>query len=203
MYIARILYPVKTLGPGNRIGIWFAGCPRRCAGCSNPELWEQRAEYRTTPETVLKLISSIVAERETDGFTLTGGEPFWQPKALDILLPVLARISADILIYTGYAFEEAQANWPTLAAYASAIIDGPYMETLNTGTPLRGSENQRLILREDFRELYENWLSHEDGAKGRVQNFTARDGIISVGIHRPGYAEEMDKRLRQKGWSEI
>lgn len=40
MYIARILYPVEVLGPGKRIGIWFCGCPRRCEGCSNPELWE-------------------------------------------------------------------------------------------------------------------------------------------------------------------
>ena len=40
--IARIYYPVKTLGPGNRIGIWTAGCPRRCSGCISPEL--QHAE---------------------------------------------------------------------------------------------------------------------------------------------------------------
>ena len=202
MYIARILYPVKTLGPGQRIGIWFAGCPRRCAGCSNPELWERRAEYRTTPETVLQLISRVVAEHGADGFTLTGGEPFWQPEALGVLLPALAQISGDILIYTGYAFEEARANWPTLVAYASAIVDGPYVEALNTGTPLRGSENQRLILRDNFRERYETWLSR-DGAENRVQNFTTRDGVISVGIHRPGYAEEMDRLLRRKGWKKI
>ena len=41
MYVARILYPVKVLGPGNRIGIWVSGCNHRCKGCSNPELWKQ------------------------------------------------------------------------------------------------------------------------------------------------------------------
>lgn len=40
MYIARILYPVKVLGPGERIGIWMDGCEHGCIGCSNPELWD-------------------------------------------------------------------------------------------------------------------------------------------------------------------
>ena len=45
MNVARILYPVKVLGPGKRIGIWLCGCDRECFGCSNPELWEPKPEY--------------------------------------------------------------------------------------------------------------------------------------------------------------
>ena len=52
MYIARILYPVKVLGPGNRIGIWFAGCHHRCKGCSNPELWKVDEKYFVTIQPV-------------------------------------------------------------------------------------------------------------------------------------------------------
>ena len=46
IYVARILYPVKVLGPGNRVGIWLAGCDHKCLGCSNPELWEQKDEEK-------------------------------------------------------------------------------------------------------------------------------------------------------------
>ena len=45
MNVARILFPVQVLGPGNRIGIWLCGCNRACKGCSNPELWIQRDEF--------------------------------------------------------------------------------------------------------------------------------------------------------------
>lgn len=158
-------------------------------------------EYHTTPETVIRLVSHVAAEREVDGFTLTGGEPFWQPEALAVLLPLFSQISKDILIYTGYVFEEVQSNWPELASQASAIVDGPYVEERNTGLPLRGSNNQRLILREDWRETYEKWVSHaENSGKSLVQNFTTQDGVISVGIHRPGYGAAMDRMLRQRGW---
>ena len=50
MYIARILYPVKVLGPGNRIGIWFNGCIHHCKGCSNPELWKTQERYKVSKE---------------------------------------------------------------------------------------------------------------------------------------------------------
>ena len=58
MYIARILYPVEVLGPGKRIGIWFCGCPRRCEGCSNPELWEFQERYQV-PEYRKYFVSSM------------------------------------------------------------------------------------------------------------------------------------------------
>ena len=59
MNIARILYPVEVLGPGKRIGIWVCGCNRRCKGCSNPELWDQKPEYEVTHDEVMDLIKRI------------------------------------------------------------------------------------------------------------------------------------------------
>ena len=44
MRIGRILYPIKALGPGTRIGIWVQGCPRECPGCANPELQPEEAK---------------------------------------------------------------------------------------------------------------------------------------------------------------
>ena len=110
MYIARILYPVEVLGPGKRVGIWFAGCPRRCKGCSNPELWERDERYHTSLATVMHLIDSIAKAHKIDGFTLTGGDPMLQYDAVMMLLPYLKAYSHDILVYTGYRYEELPEN---------------------------------------------------------------------------------------------
>ena len=95
MYIARILYPVKVLGPGNRIGIWFAGCHHKCKGCSNPELWKADEKYFVTIEQVEKLIRTVAVGHEIDGFTITGGDPMEQADELTNLLTRVADISHD------------------------------------------------------------------------------------------------------------
>ena len=38
MLIARILSPVHSLGPGDRVCLWTQGCKKRCKGCISPEL---------------------------------------------------------------------------------------------------------------------------------------------------------------------
>ena len=91
MYIARILYPVKVLGPGNRIGIWFVGCHHRCKGCSNPELWKVDEKYFITIDQVEKLIRTVAAENEIDGFTITGGDPVEQADELTKFIDACGR----------------------------------------------------------------------------------------------------------------
>ncbi|MDR1135084.1 MAG: radical SAM protein [Clostridiales Family XIII bacterium] len=108
MNIARILYPVKVLGPGNRIGIWLSGCPRRCKGCSNPELWEWRSEFELSVSEVRKLIMKIAAASSVDGFTISGGEPMVQAEELAGLVDCLKTVSGDILIYTGYTYTSSR-----------------------------------------------------------------------------------------------
>ncbi|HAU1321526.1 TPA: radical SAM protein, partial [Legionella pneumophila] len=39
IYISRVHFPVTTLGPGHRIGIWFQGCSIRCPGCISTDTW--------------------------------------------------------------------------------------------------------------------------------------------------------------------
>ena len=183
MYIARILFPVKVLGPGNRIGIWFCGCPRRCDGCSNPELWEFQDRYKTSLETVMTLIEKISRAHKVDGFTLTGGDPFFQPDALSELLEQIKKISDDILVYTGYTKDELPAP---LLKNITVLIDAPYIKERNNNCLLRGSDNQTIhILSEKYRVAYENYLM---SAENQIQNFATRDGYISVGIHHPGFS---------------
>ncbi len=197
MFIARILYPVKTLGPGERLGIWFAGCEHHCEGCSNPELWTQPDSTSITLQSLLKIISSIAAKHSVDGFTLSGGDPFYQPDALRELLPELNRISRDVLVYTGYEYYEIMRKYPELMKYIAVLIDGPYIEASNNGEALRGSSNQNIVfLKKEYQDLYDNYLNEWHNV---IQNFTTPTGVASVGIHRPGYHQELETRLKQKG----
>ena len=124
MYIARILYPVKVLGPGNRIGIWFAGCHHRCKGCSNPELWKIDEKYFVTIEQVEKLIRTVASENEIDGFTITGGDPVEQASELTNLLIQVADISQDVILYTGYQRKELTSEAQIkLLERVSVLID--------------------------------------------------------------------------------
>ncbi|MBP5274231.1 MAG: radical SAM protein, partial [Abditibacteriota bacterium] len=136
MYIARMLYPVKVLGPGRRLGIWFQGCPRRCKGCSNPELWEQEPERLTSAGDVFRLTEQVRSCGRIDGFTLSGGDPFFQPDALRELLPRLNGISGDVLVYTGYSYEELRGRYPDILSGIAVLIDGEYVEERNTGSLL-------------------------------------------------------------------
>lgn len=190
MNVARILYPVQVLGPGNRVGIWLCGCSRGCRGCSNPELWKQRPEYEVSPDEVYTLIQRVASSHNIDGFTISGGEPMNQALSLVELTGLISGISDDILIYTGYRIEELRARCDPatdgLLEKASVLIDGAYIEEQNDGSVLRGSSNQRiLILNKKYEGRYQLYLAQ---THNQIQNFTTADGVVSVGIHHRGFS---------------
>lgn len=182
MYVARVLYPVEVLGPGKRVGVWFCGCPRRCKGCSNPELWEFQEKYKTTPDAVFEMVKTIAKDHQIDGFTITGGDPFYQSEDLKRLLEMLKSVSNDIIVYTGYTREELK---PDNLENISVLIDGEYIEQLNDNSLLKGSSNQEVyILDKSKVDKYNNYFNKESN---KLQNFFTTDGVISVGIHKPGF----------------
>lgn len=188
MNVARLLYPVRVLGPGNRVGIWLCGCHRGCEGCSNPELWEEKKEYEITIPQLLELIGRINKEHAIDGFTISGGEPMDQSSELSILVEELKKISTDILIYSGYPIEELvnrDHHTQHILDTVAVLIDGAYVEEKNDGSLLRGSSNQKIhMLNCELKPLYEEYLRK---TQNQIQNFTTVDGIVSVGIHRKGF----------------
>ena len=182
MYVARVLYPVEVLGPGKRVGIWFCGCPRRCKGCSNPELWEFQEKYKTTPNAVFEMVKTIAKEHQIDGFTITGGDPFYQSEDLKRLLEMLKSVSDDIIVYTGYTREELK---PDNLDNISVLIDGEYIEELNDNALLRGSSNQEIYILDQSKE--EKYICYLETENNKIQNFITSDGVVSVGIHKPGF----------------
>ena len=190
MNIARILYPVEVLGPGRRIGIWVCGCRRGCKGCSNPELWERKAEYEVSIDEIMSLVERIASMNKVDGFTISGGEPMDQAEELSELVIRLKEYSEDILIYTGYRIEQLQdrndADTDRILTRVAVLIDGEYREEENTNVLLRGSANQRIfILSPVMENKYRDYL---ETAHNQIQNFILRDGVVSVGIHKRGFS---------------
>lgn len=190
VYIDRVLFPVRSLGPGRRIAIWTSGCNKRCSGCANPELWIQHPEQRITPkrlaDSIFEKIHGVV-----DGITISGGEPFLQAAELTEFLDLLS-IEGDILVFSGYTYEELISNDVSkkLLDRIDVLIDGEYKDSLNDGkSALRGSTNQRIhYLNSHVVEQYECYLK-----QGRIiQNFVYDYNILSVGIHNPGIQDSKE-----------
>lgn len=197
MNLARILYPVQVLGPGNRIGIWLCGCNRTCKGCSNPELWIQRDEFEIDVSNVASLIRKIAESHKVDGFTISGGEPFLQADELRLLLSFLTPISTDILVYTGYRLEELRElhskSVNGILGSIAVVVDGAYIEDLNDNSVLRGSSNQKIhILNPDYEDSYRMYLA---STQNQIQNFNTVDGVVSVGIHRKTFTRHYSDNM--------
>ena len=52
IYLNKAHYPVTTLGPGRRIGLWLQGCTLACPGCVSRDTWGFEPD-RALPLTVL------------------------------------------------------------------------------------------------------------------------------------------------------
>jgi anaerobic ribonucleoside-triphosphate reductase activating protein len=140
--ISRIHFPVTTLGPGRRVGIWFQGCSIRCPGCISVDTWRAVPGEVTAPALVESIEPWL---SECDGVTISGGEPFDQLPGLESLLKELRRrFDTNVLVYSGYSYEtvlESQMAWGGLI---DALVSDPFVENIEQTKALRGSDNQRL-----------------------------------------------------------
>lgn len=186
MLIDRVIFPVTTLGPGERIVIWTQGCSKRCKNCASRELWEKDATKDIAVDELIKKTIEYIGNEAVDGITITGGDPLEQPEELEALLERLRVFSRDILLYTGYEYRELQerlsaAYLEKLRKTVSVLIDGRYLDHKNDNkSALIGSVNQSIIyFDEAVREKYESYIS---GGR-QVQNIYYGKSLMSVGIH--------------------
>ena len=195
--IARVMYPVLTLGPGRRMVIWMAGCPRACKNCANPELQDDEPYPAVSVNVIKNAIERILEKGQViDGFTITGGEPFSQKQGLEEILHVIKCYSEDILVYTGYTMDDIEPA--DIFSHIAVLIDGPYMEEQNLGHPLRGSENQNIhYFKTEFREIYERYIEQMQG-KHLTQMFQLQKGKVAAGIHDRDFQEEYARRIERK-----
>ena len=81
--------------------------------------------------------------------------------------------------------------------HIGVLIDGPYIDAFNNGVAMRGSYNQRVhIFKRSLKPKYEVYLS---SCNNLIQNFITQDGIVSVGIHKRNFKEDLIESSRKKG----
>jgi len=186
--IGRMIAPVRTLGPGERVCLWFQGCGKDCPGCVSPELRPTEGP-EISPETLAELVIQAADRNGCTGLTISGGEPFDQPQALENLLTLLAPRFSDILVYSGYTLSQLQQKEPPVLRALDRIgvlIDGPYIQERNVpGCALRGSDNQIIhYLRPELEPVYREYLT-----LGRtIETFCHAGTMIRVGILNRGDA---------------
>jgi anaerobic ribonucleoside-triphosphate reductase activating protein len=196
-------FPVTVLGPGRRIGLWLQGCSIRCPGCVSRDTWDAAETSATDVDAVLAWCRAL-APQAPNGITITGGEPFDQAAALTMLLDGLrewratARLSFDILCYSGYPMRVLTRRYAYVLARLDAVAPEPYVIGQPATDPLIGSQNQRVIPLTGFgRERY-GATRNEQSAK-RIQLAVSDGAVWLIGIPRPGDLDEMGARCAEQG----
>ncbi len=165
-----------VLGPGNRYVIWTQGCHKRCLGCVTPE---SHTLEGGTPIKSTDLAADIILNKNIDGITITGGEPFIQSEALTEMLSVVRqyRPELSVIIYTGYEYETllSQPLNKKLLDYADILIDGAYIDELNDNKGIRGSSNQRIIA---LSERLKPYVVHMTTSPRKIQPVANKNGTV-------------------------
>lgn len=147
--IAGIVRESIVDGPGIRYVIFTQGCVHNCKGCHNPETHSFGGGYDIDIE---KLLEEIDENPLLDGITLSGGDPFVQPKESSIICREVKKRGLNTIVYTGYLFEDLlnegiiNNSYMDLLKETDILIDGPYIEDRkDLLLKFRGSSNQRII----------------------------------------------------------
>ena len=178
MKVERIVYPVITLGPDKRIGVWTIGCIHNCKGCINPELQVLDSNKDIKVDALANLLIKQAKDNDCRSITFTGGDPMYQKEEFTQLLKLIRPYFDDVLVYTGYEYSELDRKD---LLNIDVLIDGKYIEKLNEkDLPLRGSSNQNVIfINRTLIDKYDEFMK-----KGRpIQNMIINNELISIGIH--------------------
>lgn len=198
-------YPVTALGPGKRIGIWTQGCTIQCPGCVSRDTWESDRSKGMEVDDLIAWCKRV-AGGAAEGITISGGEPFDQPRALAKLLCGLHRWRNtltrpfDILCYSGYRLEKLRKDHAALLAKLDAIVCDPYVESLPTARWWRGSDNQRLVVLSDLgRERFGDFVDAPVDEPKRFQVVADGKRVWFVGIPQRGDLARIESACAERG----
>ena len=139
---------------------------------------------------------------DIQGFTISGGEPFDQPEALDTLIDQL-RIGfctegqRDILVYSGHPWRILGRRHPEILQNVDVVVSEPYLQGRPTAY-LRGSDNQQFHCLTPL--AHERYPSPNDQLPQPALQFHL-DGqrLWIVGIPQPEGMDHIKRRLKTAG----
>ena len=144
--LAAFLPHSRANGPDLRSVLWVQGCALHCEGCFNPDFQPFEGGYEAT---AAEVIEQLLAQRDTEGVSFSGGEPFTQADALAEVAEAMRAAGKGVLIFTGFEAEALRANRnpgvQCLLAAADLLAAGPYRHDLPQSHPLLASANQELV----------------------------------------------------------
>ncbi len=136
-------------GPGIRLVVFCQGCPHGCRECHNTVTHDFAGGYDCSVDRILQAVDENPL---LDGVTFSGGEPACQPAGFLSLARGIKARGLDIIMYSGYTFEELQSmaensqDLARLLQYVDILVDGRYeAEKRDLTLAFRGSTNQRVI----------------------------------------------------------
>jgi len=204
-----------ALGYGRRLGIWMQGCNLACPGCCSLDTWAAGSRHEIDWPFFTAMLDFGLSGRQLDGVTISGGEPFQQRETLRALVhevrAIQTRLGADwdILLYTGYVFDEVSADSEVLGE-VDLLVAGPYDAALPKAA-LRGSSNQTLHrLSDRARMRYSDaWLAGP-GLMASMNVAMPGNDIVIAGLPEGGDLPRLERALSDRGvtfrahsWREI
>ena len=202
--LSRAHFPVTTLGYGRRLGLWVQGCSIGCEGCVSQDTWDASGGWHADVEEVVAWCDARRGQG-IDGITITGGEPFEQPRALTGLLEALdawrqsLERPFDILCYSGLTLARVGRNHPDILALLDVLIPEPFVAGRSAPRPLRGSSNQPLVPLTQLGQLRYGDEARFAADSPHIQISVEGGAAWFIGIPKPGDLDRLEERVRSRG----
>ena len=146
LQVLDIVMDTVVDGPGLRASIYLAGCYHKCPGCHNPQSWDMNGGKEMEVDEIVEILKQSGHTK----FTITGGDPFYQPTGLlELVVQIRKEIpGSNIWCYTGFLFEDLldREEMVLILKNIDVLVDGPFIQELRDETLMyRGSSNQRVL----------------------------------------------------------
>ena len=150
-----------TNGIGVCVSVWMQGCPHRCKGCHNSNLWEFEGGQLLDGFTRHEILDRLNENGVDRNLSILGGEPLCKEN-LDEVTKLVHLVKTlfptkQIIVWTGYKYEEVKDL--IVMKYIDVLIDGRFdIDKKDVRLKLRVSSNQIIIDLHKMRILKDNKL---------------------------------------------